>query len=90
MSGPSRLRPKPEPPAAIALDALTLLETGRAGMAFRLLHPLPELIMDEIGRAYTRGHDEVVQAYCRRSGADGRQAPRRPLSVIANPGLPKG
>jgi hypothetical protein len=45
-----------------ARAALALLETGRAAATRPLLAGLPDLIVEELGRAYARGHDAAVAA----------------------------
>ena len=63
MSG-SRLHP-PEGcrcPACAVRAAILLLERGRAAMALCLLRPLPDIIHEQLGMAWARGHDQAVLA----------------------------
>jgi hypothetical protein len=64
--------PAPKPPcrcpACTAKAALVLLETGRAGMAARLLEGLPEALRQAVQDAYAAGRAEGM-AECQRQAA---------------------
>ena len=74
----------PACPIAAARDALTLLQTGRAGMALRIMEALPDAIEAALrsatGEAYLRGqadaHRIIATTRERRQAAARPPAPR--------------
>lgn len=63
-----------------ARTALGLLATGRTAQAKALLEGLPDLISDELGMAYARGHDDVV-VLMSNPPRPRQEGPRKPESV---------
>ena len=70
----------PACPIAAARDALTLLQTGRAGMALRVMEALPDAIEAALrsaaGEAYLRGQADAHRIIARPASA-GRQRHHR-------------